>query len=417
MLESMNTSPFRTPFARHPVQELLTRIDQLFAPLSVETVPLAQARRRALAREVVAAFDVPGFDRAAMDGYAVRAADNGPRTLIGEAYPARPFAGRVEAGQAVRVMTGSPLPAGADTVVPFEQVQVVSDEPSCQRLQMPSLPPGKNVSPRGEDLQAGQRLFAAGRVLRPQDEALLVAAGVTSVFVHRIPRLSVLVTGNELVPAGSTPPNYRIVDSNSTLLAALIVRDGGEPDVGPIVPDQRDALREALLQAEGDLILVCGGSSVGAEDQVPTLLAQEGELLLHGLALKPGAPTGLGSLRGRWVFLLPGNPVSCLCAYDLFAGRALRRMVGRGVELPYVCVRVPLAEPILSSVGRTDYVRVTLQHGQAWPLSQRGASVLSSVCQADGFVLVEEHQAQLEAGQSVAVYLYDTLRGNDLNDL
>jgi molybdopterin molybdotransferase len=389
------------------VREFLDQIDRVLHPLSVETLPVEQAIGRALAREVMAAHDVPGFDRAAMDGYALRAADTGPRQVIGEAFPARPFAGKVQPGQAVRVMTGAPLPSGADTVVPFEQVS--------DTLEMPALPPGKNVGPRGEDVVAGRKLFATGRLLRPQDVALLIASGVTSVFVHRIPRISVLVTGNELVPAGTVPQGYRIVESNSAMLAALIRRDGGEPDVGPIVTDQRDALREALLMADGDLILVCGGSSVGAEDQVPALLADEGELLLHGVALKPGAPAGFASLRGRYVFLLPGNPVSCLCAYDLFAGRALRRMVGRGVEFPHVRLRVPLAEPLLSSVGRTDYVRVTLREEQAWPMRHRGASVLSSVCEADGFVLVDEAVAEIAAGESVAVHLYDTFRGSYTN--
>ncbi|MFQ3591592.1 MAG: gephyrin-like molybdotransferase Glp [Gemmataceae bacterium] len=400
----MKPSPFRTPLPRHPVSELLARIDQLFNPLSVETIPIDQAWGRALAREVVAVHDVPGFDRAAMDGYAIRAGDSGPRQVIGEAYPAQPFVGTVQPGQAVRVTTGAPMPAGADTVVPYEQV---SDS-----WQMPTLPEGKNVGRRGEDVRAGQTVFTAGRLLRPQDGALLAAAGVSSVFVHRIPRLSVLVTGNELVPAGTIPQGYRIVDSNSTLLGALIRRDGGEPDLGPIIPDQPEALREALLMADGDLLLVCGGSSVGMEDYVPALLAEEGELLLQGLALKPGGPVGLGILRGRYVFLMPGNPVSCLCAYDLFAGRALRRMVGRGNELPYVQVQVPLAETLLSSVGRTDYVRVIVREGQASPISQRGASVLSSVCEADGFVLVDEGIAQIEAGQKISVYLYDTFRGS-----
>ena len=403
----MSTTPFRSPLSRRPVREFLEQIDQMLHPLSVETLPVDQAIGRALAREVLANHDVPGFDRAAMDGYAVRNVDTGPRQVIGEAFPARPFVGTVQAGQAVRVMTGAPMPSGADTVVPFEQVS--------DTMEMPALPTGKNVGPRGEDVVAGRKLFAAGRLLRPQDVALLIASGVTSVFVHRIPRISVLVTGNELVPAGTVPQGYRIVESNSAMLAALIRRDGGEADVGPIVPDQRDALREALLMADGDLILVCGGSSVGAEDHVPALLADEGELLIHGVALKPGGPAGFASLRGRYVFLLPGNPVSCLCAYDLFAGRALRRMVGRGIAFPYVSLHVPLAEPISSSAGRTDYIRVTLRDGQAWPVSQRGASVLSSVCEADGFVLVDEALAHQASGETVEVHLYDTFRGSYSN--
>ncbi|MGL4555756.1 MAG: molybdopterin molybdotransferase MoeA, partial [Gemmataceae bacterium] len=304
-------------------------------------------------------------------------------------------------GQTVRAMTGAPLPAGADAVVPFEHGDPAS---------LPPVAAGKNVGRRGEDVAAGSRLFGPGRVLRPQDVGLLTSAGVTSVFVHRIPRVSILVTGDELLPAGSVPAGNRIVDSNSVMLAALVRRDGGEPDVGPIVPDRRDAVREALLMADGDLVLICGGSSAGLEDHVAGVVAAEGALLTHGVALRPGAPAGFGDVRGRHVFLLPGNPVSCLCAYDLFAGRALRRMVGRGNELPYFAVEVPLAEAVASAAGRVDYVRVTVDGGRARPRAVRGASVLSTTTAADGFFLLPHDAASLNAGDPVRVYLYDTRR-------
>jgi molybdopterin molybdotransferase len=401
----MSSIPFRDALPRRPVDELITQIDGAIGPLSVETIAPSQAMGRALAREVVAPADVPGFDRAAMDGYAVRSGDRGPRQLIGEAYPARPFDGKVQPGQMVRIMTGAPMPPGADAVIPIEAVGPGGE--------MPELPPGKNVGRRGEDVTAGSVLFSPGRLLRPQDVGLLAAVGITSVFVHRIPRISILVTGNELLPAGTAPSGYRIVDSNSPMLAELVRRDGGEADVGPIVPDERDALREALLMADGDLILVCGGSSVGAEDHVASLLADLGEIHTHGVALKPGAPAGFASLRGRYVFLLPGNPVSCLCAYDLFAGRALRRMVGRGTRLPYMELRAPMAEAVSSTAGRVDYLRVTLQaDGQVRPLSVRGASVLSTTTQADGFVLIDAAVESLKAGETVSVHLYDTRRGS-----
>jgi molybdopterin molybdotransferase len=389
------------PFVRIPVSDFLALIDRRINPLSVETVPLPEAAGRALAREALALADVPGFDRAAMDGHAVRSADSGPRTVIGDAYPARPFGGTLAPGQAVRTMTGAPLPAGADAVVPFEH-----GEPQS----LPPIAAGKNVGRRGEDVKAGSRLFAAGRVLRPQDLGLLASAGVASVFVHRIPRVSILVTGDELLPAGTTPSGYKIIDSNSVMLTALVRRDGGEPDVAAIVPDRRESIREALLMADGDLVLICGGSSVGLEDHVAAVVAAEGELLAHGVALRPGAPAGFGDLRGRPVFLLPGNPVSCLCGYDLFAGRALRRMVGRGTELPYVAFEVPLAEAVTSAPGRVDYVRVTLEGGRARPLTVRGASVLSTTTTADGFFLLAHDSPALNAGDLVRVHLYDTRR-------
>lgn len=396
ILFNMKNTPSRLPLA-----DFLALIDRRINPLSVETVPPQEAAGRAIARDAVAVADVPGFDRAAMDGYAVRSSDTGARSVVGDSFPARPFSGTLSSGQAVRVMTGAPLPSGADAVVPFEE-----GDPAG----LPPISAGKNVGRRGEDVVAGRLLFRAGRVLRPQDVALLVSSGVASVFVHRTPRISILVTGDELLPVGSLPSGYRIVDSNSVMLSALVKRDGGEPDVAPIVSDRRDAIRDALLMADGDLVFICGGSSVGLEDHSHRVMADEGQLLAHGVALRPGAPTGFGEHRGRFVFLLPGNPVSCLCAFDLFAGRALRRMVGRGMELPYVSVQVPLAETVESKAERVDYVRVTLESGHARPLSVRGASVLSTTTTADGFFLVPHEAANVTAGEIVRVYLYDTRR-------
>jgi molybdopterin molybdotransferase len=379
-------------------------------PLSVETVPLPEAMGRALAREAVAEYDVPGFDRAAMDGYALRAdgtvgaGEQNPLSLsvVGEAMPGRPFAGEAGPGQAVRIMTGAPLPAGADAVLPVEQAR----EEAGQLRVVGPIAPGRNVGRRGEDVASGARLFAPGRVLRPQDLGLLASAGVGSVFVHRVPKVSIVITGDELLPVGLKPSGFQIVDSNSLMLSALVRRDGGEPEVGPIVPDRRDALREALLMADGDVVLVSGGSSVGQEDHAPSLVAAEGEILFHGVALRPAGPAGLGTLRGRIVFLLPGNPVSCLCAYDLFAGRALRRMVGRPVELPYFRVRLPLAARVISAVGRVDYLRVRIEEGRAHPVAVSGASVLSTTTVADGFVLVPRDSEGLAEGDEVTVYLY-----------
>jgi molybdopterin molybdotransferase len=243
--------------------------------------------------------------------------------------------------------------------------------------------------------------------VRPQDLGLLASLGVAAVPVVRRPRISILITGDELLPAGSRPEGYRIVDSNSVMLAALAVRDGGEPSGQPLIPDRREAVREAILAADADVLLVSGGSSVGQEDHAPTVLAELGELVVHGVALRPASPAGVGFLGGRPVFLIPGNPVSCLCAYDLFAGRAIRKLGGRSPELPYRRAQVPLAAKVSSAVGRVDYVRVRLREGQAEPLAVSGASLLSTTTAADGFLLVPRDSEGHPAGEVVTVYLYD----------
>jgi molybdopterin molybdotransferase len=223
----------------------------------------------------------------------------------------------------------------------------------------------------------------------------------------RRPRIDILITGDELLPIGSKPEGYRIVDSNSVMLAALVWRDGGEPDIAPLIPDRREAVREAMRSSTADMLLVSGGSSVGQEDHAPAVLAEMGELPVHGIALRPASPTGVGFLAGRPIVLLPGNPVSCLCAYDLFASRAVRKLGGYSPELPYKRVQLSLNAKVSSAVGRVDYVRVRIREGRAEPLAISGASMLSTTTVSDGFLLVPRDSEGYPAGESVTVYLYD----------
>jgi molybdopterin molybdotransferase len=401
---------------RAEVEDVLRLIDEQIGTLPGEVVALGEGAGRVLAQDVISDIAVPGFDRAAMDGYAVRAEETfgagayNPLTftIIGEALPGRPFAGQVVAGQAVRIMTGAPVPAGADAVLPAEQA---SEEAGVVRITEP-ISPGRHVGRRGEDIAPGTRILSRGRMLRPQDIGLLSSVGVGSVDVIRAPRVAILISGDELLPAGSRPEGYRIVDSNSVMLAALSRRDGGAiAEISSILPDARWIIHYYLLSAsaDADVILVSGGSSVGKEDHVPSLVAELGELPVHGVALRPASPSGVGFLGGRPVFLLPGNPVSCLCAYDLFAGRAIRLLGGRSPELPYRQLQLPLSAKVSSAVGRVDYVRVRVRDGRAEPLAVSGASILSTTTLADGFVLVPRDSEGYPPGETVSVYLYSPL--------
>ena len=187
--------------------------------------------------------------------------------------------------------------------------------------------------------------------------------------------------------------------------AALAARDGAVVDTGSLVRDEPDAIL-AGLYADADIVIVSGGSSVGIEDLAPMLVATHGELPVHGIAMRPSSPTGLGRLGSRLVFLLPGNPVSALCAYDFFAGRAIRALGGRSTAWPYRVIKVPLARKISSPIGRLDYARVCLADGCVEPLSVAGASVLSSTTRADGFVIVGDDSEGFAAGAEVEVWLY-----------
>jgi molybdopterin molybdotransferase len=219
--------------------------------------------------------------------------------------------------------------------------------------------------------------------------------------------VSLIITGDELLPPGSRPEGPKIVDSNSVVLRALVCRDGGVVLPFEILPDQPDEIRAALRNSEADVVLVSGGSSVGTEDHAPRLVAEIGSLDFHGISMRPSSPTGIGRVDGRLVFLLPGNPVSCLCAYEFFAGPTLRALAGRSRDWPHRRILLPLAKKIVSAIGRTDYVRVAIDRGSVTPIATSGASILSSTVQAAGCVIVPRELEGMPEGSDVEVLLYD----------
>jgi molybdopterin molybdotransferase len=397
---------------RHTVAAALAWLDAQIQPPRIEALPLQSAAGRVLAADVISNVDVPGFDRATMDGYAVFAESTEgaspynrlPFAVVGDSLPGRPFQGSVTVGQTVRIMTGAPLPAGCDAVLPAEWIE---DDGGTNVVvsALAAVSPGKNVGRQGEDIVRGTRLLEAGRVLRPQDLGVLSSVGVGVVSLFSRPRVRLVVTGNELLPSGSQPHGFQIADANGPMLAALVERDGGLVDFPGLVPDEPDAIREAL-HADADVIIVSGGSSVGLEDLAPALVARHGELAIHGIAMRPSSPTGLGRIGPRLVCLLPGNPVSCLCAYDFFAGRAIRALGGRTKAWPYHPARKRLTRKISSPIGRLDYARVQVIGDDVEPIGVGGASILSSTTRADGFVIVSDDSEGFPPGADVEVWLY-----------
>ena len=399
---------------RVTVDDALDWLDRTVAPLEPESVDLVDANHRWLSCNVVSRIDVPSFDRAAMDGYAVRAdettgcSDYSPVTLkvSGESMPGAPFESRVGPGQAVRVMTGAPLPAGSDAVVPAEFATQTDDHVELTT----TVGPGRHVGRRAEDVATGAKLFDAGHRLRPQDVGLLASVGLDRVDVVRRPRVRMVVTGNELIQPGSPRGPFQIFDANSSLLHSLIARDGGTLESRRHVPDEPGAIRRAMTDPGCDVVLVSGGSSVGAEDHAPSVLAESGELPIHGIAMRPSSPTGMGTIGRTIVFLLPGNPVSCLCAYDFFAGRTIRRLGGGSVAWPYPRTCGALKSKIVSTIGRRDYCRVVVQHESIEPIAISGASILSSTTRANGFVIVPDECEGYADGTRIDVFLYDSPR-------
>jgi len=403
---------------RADVEDVLGFLSSRVRVLPPEPVPVLACAGRVLAEELHSDVDVPGFARSAMDGYAVRGEDTFGASeydplalrLLGESMPGRPFEGHVEARQAVRIMTGAPVPKGADAVVMAEVCRELEGRVEVTE----AVSPGKNVGAPGEDIRSGDAVLPAGRRLRPQDAGLLASIGVAEVCCAARPRVQLVVTGDELLPAGERPRAALIVDSNSVVLRALVERDGGSLLPFEILPDRAELIRERLASAEAEVLLVSGGSSVGQEDHAPRLVDELGELSFHGVAMRPSSPAGVGLLPAlpaqsaeRLVFLLPGNPVSCLCAYEFFAGPAIRRLGGRPMSWPHRRIRLPLARKISSAIGRADYVRVAIERGRVVPIATSGASILSSTVRAHGAVIVARGREGMAEGDEVEVLLYD----------
>jgi molybdopterin molybdotransferase len=394
---------------RSSVEEALEAALDGVSPLPPEPVPVTIAAGRVLAVDVVSTVDVPAFRRSMMDGYAVRAEDTYgataynpiPLRVVGTSMPGTVPNDHVTAGHCVTIVTGAPMPNGADAVLMVEHTNGSGDQIEATA----PVPSGRNVGRVGEDVAIGDEIFASGRRLLPQDVGLLSAIGHDPVEVVRRPAVRIIVSGDELLPPGASATGTKIVDSNSPMLSALVERDGGVPEVIRLL-DEEGAMEEALARPGTDVIVTAGAASVGSEDRVPVLVDRLGALTIHGITMRPSAPTGIGTILGVRVVILPGNPVSCLAAYDFFAGPVVRSLGGRCPDWPYPAVRRNLARRIVSEVGRTDYARVVIDGDLVDPVAISGSSVLSSVTGASGFVVVPAALEGYPEGTEVTVYCY-----------
>ena len=385
-------------------------------PAYGEELGLLQALGRVTACDVRAAADVPGFPRSTVDGYAVRAGDTfgaSPEQpvyleLNGQVVMGRPADREVLAGMAIQVPTGGMLPPGSDAVVMLEYGTYL-DAGNLLEVVRP-VAPGENVMAAGEDLPRGAVVVPAGRRLLPADLGALAAAGIRTVVVHGRPKGAILSTGDELVPADGEPGPGQVREINSLTLAASVIRDGGHPIQLGIVPDHEDQLAEAVMDAcrQADLVLLSGGSSVGKTDLVPCVLAKLGQVLAHGLAVKPGKPTVVAVCAGVPIIGLPGHPVSALVVYDILVSPFLRKLAGERGPYPVPGVRARLTRNLPVRGGVEEHVRVLLAEGEtgweAEPLLGKSGAI-SSLSRADGLVRVPASRRGLNQGDEVEVRL------------
>jgi len=387
-------------------------------PEKGEEVPLPLTLGRLVLRPVLAAEDVPGFDRSTMDGFAVRAADTFGASeglpayleVAGEVFMGARPEGELRAGQAFRISTGGMLPPGADAVVMVEYTEEL-DEKTIGVTR--PVAPGENVVVRGEDFRAGEVLLPAGHRVRPQDLGILAAAGVTAVEVRPVCRVGIISTGDELVPPEEKPAPGQVRDINSYTLSGAVRECGGEPRLYGIVGDSFPRLKESLAAAlaENDLVLLSGGSSVGARDVAAAAIGALGKpgVLFHGVALKPGKPTIGAVVGGKPVFGLPGHPASALVVFELLVAPLIRSGAYPRETFREFPLRARLTRNLRSAAGREDFVRVRLifRDGELHADPVLGKSgLIATLVKADGLAKIPASKEGVEAGEWVEVKMF-----------
>ena len=410
------------------VEEAYGRIMASFGPLEPVEMALLDALGHVLAVDISSPLDLPPVANSGMDGYAVRwedirgASAESPRPLkvVGLAAAGHLSSQSVTPGTAVRIMTGAAVPGGADTVVPFEETDEVQRKERGQPLEevamLADLPLGCNVRPAGEDVTRGQLVLETGTVLRSAEVGVMASLGMERVSVIRSPVVSILATGDELVATGGPLAGGQIYDSNSSSVAALVLACGGVPRHLGIAGDNLEDLNQKLEAAAGsDLVITSAGVSKGDYDIVKDVLTQKGEMNFWSVRMRPAKPLAFGHLRsegGKPIPLLglPGNPVSAMVAFEMFARPAIRAMLGLG-RLPRPTVEGVLTGAIYNADGRRVYARVEVKRRNgtyyASPAGPQGSNILTSMSRANGLAVCPENLSWKKAGERVQIIMLD----------
>ncbi len=411
------------------VEEALERILVSMDALEEEERSILESLGQVLAEDIGSTIDVPPLDNSAMDGYAVRSEDTqgvspqSPRTLrvvdtVLAGYISRH---KVEPGTAIRIMTGAPIPEGADSVVRFEDTDDAERrQPTGQHLPveigiLQEVVPGFDVRRAGEDITRGSTVLSKGTVIRPSEVGVLASLGRTTVKVIRRPVVAILATGDELVDIGQPLPSGKLYNSNSYSVAAQVLRYGGIPKILGIASDREDSVVAGLRQGlEADLLITTGGVSVGDYDVVKDVLAREGKIDFWKVRLKPGKPLAFGTVRGVSRSIphlgLPGNPVSAMVTFELFVRPAILKMMGKK-NLSKPVIEAVISDSITNTDGRRVFTRAIVEERDnqyfARLTGAQGSGILTSMSRGNGLVIVPEDQAKVEPGDKVQVMMLD----------
>jgi molybdenum cofactor synthesis domain-containing protein len=401
-----------------PLEDAQRIIDATVQPIArIERVPLADAHDRVLAQDLASTIDVPPFARAAMDGYAVRAADTHgasrttPRTLtrIGQVFTGQISAERVEPGRCIEIATGAPLPAGADAVVIVEDTTAAGDRIDV----FTAVDAHQNIGRQGADIQRGHTVLRSGELLTPGRVGVVAALGITEVEVYARPRVAVLSTGNEIVDPGQPLAAGQIYDINKFTVSALVSRHGGIPVAYRTPMDTIEDLSRGVDEGgREDVLVFSGGSSVGERDLMLDVIAAKGEVLFHGISVKPGKPTAFGRIHtpadrtqpGRPVFGMPGYPTSCLTNGYLLLVPALRKMARLPAWEPRMAT-LPLGARIQSVGGRRQFYTVRVENGVALPAFKASGDI-TSMSRADGYIDIPADVTSVDPGTPVDVVFF-----------
>lgn len=395
------------------LKEALAKVLPFAIEVEDESVGLTDAFSRVLSDNVVSEMSNPPFDRAMMDGYAVIAKDtfgaspSNPMSLkvVGSVSTGHLPSTIVKKGEAIKIMTGAPVPKGAEAVL---KVEYTREDGGIVEVLEP-VPPGKNISTVGEDVKKGDILLEKAKLLKPHDIGVLAATGNLNVRVKKKPKIKIASTGAELLKPGEDLKLGSIYDINGYTLSGLVEVLGCQPESYGIIKDDERELEVVIKSRGWDVLLISGATSVGEKDFVPNVIEKLGKIIFHGVNIRPGGPVGFGVVDDKPVFMLPGFPVACITAFELLVTPFLQKMLGTDPAPFHPSIVGVLEKAVPSQLGRVDFVRVRIggeeESFKIKPVSSKGAGLITTLTKAHGFLLVDESREGIETGEKVEVFL------------
>ena len=399
------------------LDDALKKIQAYITPVSFDEVEASKALNRILAKDIISELDIPPFDRSAMDGYAVKAEDTFGASPSNQKVIKK--IGTIEigeqtdlvltSGEAIRISTGAAIPKGSDSVIKIEDTDIDGDKVSLYT----SIVPGKNISKKGEDIPQGTDILRSGITIKASHIALLSSLGFKLVKVKKKPKVSVFAVGDELIEVGNPLPTNKIYNSNSPMVSSLVETYGGCVVRELNIKDSKDEIRNNLIKSSADsqIIIFTGGTSVGTKDFLPETIHENGEVLVHGIAMRPGSPVLIGLKDQSLVFCLPGTPVAAYICFLSIVGTTIKKMLGCINIDPRVEIIATISKDVpVSRMGYRHFLRVKLEkkenHLLALPVKLKGSGIISSLTKSDGIVEISEDKEGLKKGEKVSVYLH-----------